>query len=290
MDMAICLVYFNPANSKRILMNLLFVKNTFECEVFPTFTLELVYKGDKPQIEGSYRVYAESYMFHKENLCRVLEKTIPEQYKKLAFIDADVCFSNRSWYTRASRLLDEFEIVQPFEKAVWMDLSYTKQLQARKCSASNKSDQMDFSLHPGFGYCVKRDWYNKNGFFDYGVTGSGDCLSILAWLNQRAPPDKVSTTPPPALLTEFSKYRQKINSSPPEITYLKGITVYHLYHGTNRNRQYQSRHSLLESEGNVMRLIYHNSDGVLEWIDKEKWNPLFRQYFIDRQDDYLPDK
>ena len=123
-DMAICFVLFNPAQTKRILMNYLYVKNILELQDLPVFTLELVYKGRKPELPDAFHVEAESFMFHKENLCRILETKIPCQYTKLAFLDADVYFTDKTWYTNVSALLNTYDVVQPFERAHWLDLTY----------------------------------------------------------------------------------------------------------------------------------------------------------------------
>ena len=85
-DMAILLVIFNPSMSKRIIMNYLYTVEQFYLQGLPTYTLELVYEGRKPELAASpsvFHVKTNSYMFHKENMIRVLEKKIPQKYQKL---------------------------------------------------------------------------------------------------------------------------------------------------------------------------------------------------------------
>jgi len=124
--MAIGLVVFNPAKSKRMLMNALYVWNYYKTKGLPVFVLELVFGDNEPEFKKAFHVRGESPMFHKERLCRLLEQRIPRKYKKLAFLDADVLFPDDSWYEETSDLLDDYDVVQPFLTADWLDLSYKK--------------------------------------------------------------------------------------------------------------------------------------------------------------------
>lgn len=281
-DMAICLVVFNPSKTKRILMNYFYTKNQFDLQNLPVFTIELVYNGQKPEIPNAFHVYSNSIMFHKENLYRILETKIPKQYKKLAFLDCDILFDDPSWYDKTSKLLNEYDVVQPFENAHWMDLTYTHIELTRKTVLEMKKPMWDFNYHPGFAWCMKRDWYNSVGFFDYAISGSGDTLSTAAWLKKSFPRNFQSL--PKALQSEYTKFLNKLC---PKITYLKGINVLHLYHGSRDNRQYAIRHKILEVNQSVLDLIKVNSDGVFEWKNPTKWNPVFFEYFRSRRDDSL---
>jgi hypothetical protein len=284
MDMAICMVLFNPTQSKRIVMNALYVKNLFELQGFPTYFLELVYEGRSPEIKDAFHVKASSYMFHKENLFRVLETKIPTHFTKLAFLDADLMFPSPSWYRLASDCLETHDVVQPFEFCHWLDLSYKKTLQTRKTACLQKGTQWDFDYHPGFAWCMRRDWYTQIGFYDYAVSGSGDLLSAAAWL--RMPLPETLQSKPRLLLSHYHSYS---DHPMPRISFLKNLHIIHLFHGSNRERQYDIRHSLLDKEGMIEDFVFKNEDGVLEWKDKEIWNPFFLEYFEARKDDNISD-
>ncbi len=281
-DMAICFVLFNPAQTKRILMNYFYVRSLFAQQGLPVFTLELLYEGRKPEVSDAFHVNANSYMFHKENLYRILEKKLPSCYTKLAFLDADIYFQDKSWYSKTSQLLNTFDIVQPFERAHWLDLTYKKTMLTRKSVVLNTKSEWDFSYHPGFAWCMTRKWYKKVGFFDYAISGSGDTLSSAAWL-QKTFPEKFQSLPSP-LIPKYIAYR--VNCQP-KITYLKDIDLYHLYHGSRENRQYAERHKMLQIQGDIDDYIQQNKEGVFEWKVIPKWNPLYLQYFKKRDDDGL---
>ena len=284
-DMAICFVLFNPAQTKRILMNYLYIRNLLEQENLPIFTLELVYEGRAPEVNDAFHVTTSSFMFHKENLCKLLESKIPSCYTKLAFLDADVFFRDKSWYPKVSTLLNTYDVVQPFERAHWLDLTYKKTMLTRKTVLLNTKAEWDFAYHPGFAWCFKRKWFQQIGFFEYAISGSGDTLSSAAWL-QKTFPNNFQSLPSP-LVEKYIAYKR---IATPSITYGKDLDLYHLYHGSRQNRQYVDRHKLLDIQGDIDLILRKNKDGVLEWKDTGRWNPLYLMYFKKRDDDGISEE
>lgn len=278
--MAICLVVFNPARSKRILMNYLYTKNQFLLQGLPVFTVELVYEGRTPEVPDALHVTTNSFMFHKENLYRVLEPTIPRRYTKLAFVDCDVLFKDPDWYIKTSTLLKTHDVVQPFEVAHWMDITYKTVTLSRKSVLLNPKKTWDYTYHPGFAWCMRRDWYRKVGFFDFAVSGSGDTLSTMAWLRHEMPRNFHSL--PAALRRSYAAFK---DHDPPRITYLPGSHLFHLYHGARADRQYVDRHKLLNIDRDIADLTETTKEGVLQWVDPDAWNPFFLTYFQSRNDD-----
>ena len=283
-DMAVCLIIFNPVQSKRIIMNYLYTVNQFKIQKLPVFTLELVFKNREPEIHDAFHVRCDSFMFHKERMCRILETKVPSKYKKLLFIDGDVLFANKTWYSDISKLLDTHDVVQPFEKCEWLDLTYTNVTLERKTVLHMKESIWNYNYHPGFGWAFRREWYRKVGFFDWAVSGSGDTLSSAAWMEKTFP--KIFKSLPTSLKPAYSEFSCK---PAPRITYYANSKIQHLYHGSKTNRQYVERHKIIDSEPDIRKLVTINKDGMYEWIDKDKWNPLFLEYFQSRIDDDVSD-
>lgn len=284
-DMAVCFVVFNPAQTKRILMNYLYTKNQLDIQGIPNYTLELVYEGRTPELHNAFHVSSNSFMFHKENMYRVLEPMIPRRYTKLAFLDCDVLFPDSEWYWAVSKLLNTHDVVQPFEDAVWMDLTYTKPMLRRKSVLFLQTPMWDFQYHPGFAWCMRRDWFKRVGFFEYAVSGSGDTLSVSTWLRKTFPRNFQSL--PKALVNEYVKFR---TLPAPRITYLQGTIILHLYHGARENRKYSERHKMLDVSDDITTLVHKNKRGIFEWKDPDRWNPLFLNYFVSRNDDDLSEE
>jgi hypothetical protein len=279
-DIAICLVIFNPAKTTKIIQNYRTVVDILKSQKLPVFTIELVYPDRSPEIQDAFHVTGNSYMFNKENLYRILETKLPPCYTKLAFIDADIVFNKPSWYYLASSLLDTHDVIHLFDECHWLNPSNTEITLTRKSVLYMKEIQYNSNYHPGFAWAMRRDWYNKVGFFDYGVSGSGDTLSVIGWMKKEISPKFKSLAYP--LKEKFAEFQEHPS---PRITFLKNHTVKHLYHGCRTNRQYVERHKLLDVNCSIDELLKKNSQGVFEWTDLELWNPKFLKYFISRNDD-----
>jgi len=276
-DMAIGFVFFNPAKSKRMLMNYLYTIEKLKLAKIPYYTLELVYDKQEPEIADAFHVYGKSVMFHKENLCAVLETKIPWYYSKIMFLDADVVFGNPDWYSEVSTALKTHDVVQPFSSAVWLDITYTQATQERASVLyMNKEGYFDHKFHPGFAWAFRRAWFRKVGFFEYGITGSGDTLSAAAWLGVKFPPTYLK----PGLVAAFKEYCEHPR---PRITSTGG-TVYHLWHGTHKNRKYVDRHVILDGIRDVRTIMRPNWYGVWEFSIKGMSEKL-TAYFAERVDD-----
>ena len=273
--MAVCLVYFNSAKSKRLLMNYLYAVEKLKLANIPTYTLEMYY--DRPDIKKAFHVKGESFMFHKERLCRLIEKKVGWFYSKIMFMDADIVFTTPDWYSQVSKLLDSNDVVHPFDKAIWSDITYKECLQQRNSVVlATKGTRYDPTLHPGFAWAFRRRWFRKVGFFDYGITGSGDTLSAAAWLDLKFP----SAYLQPALKPAFEDFCKLPR---PRIAYNPG-TIVHLWHGSKQNRKYVERHTILKEVQDVRTILRITKDGVFEITDADV-NHKMKLYFINREDD-----
>ena len=281
MDVAVGLVFFNPANSKRILMNYYYTLN--HLQNLPVYTLELAFEDRNHEIPTSknvFRVRSNSFMFHKERMCRVLETKIPKKYKKIVFMDADIFFSTPEWYCQMSKKLDDFDVVHGFETAHWLDLTYKNIINSRPTIVLNKSGKYDHYYHPGFVWGFQRKWYNAVGFFDYGISGSGDVSAGCKFMRY---PDAMQVAAcPKSFVPAYNEY---YSLETPTLSYLEKVRVFHLYHGSKANRQYVHRHSIFKVDIDIRSLLYLNNDQVYEWHDSPTWNQKMMNFFSGRDDD-----
>lgn len=287
-DMAVCLVIFNPADSKRILMNYLYTVNLLNLQEIPNFTMELAFEDkdfELPKASNIFQVRSNSYMFHKERMCCILETKLPKKFKKIVFMDADLIFSDNSWYDKTSKLLDSHDAVQCFDNCHWMDLSYKKVIVTRPTVLKMKGNVFDHMYHPGFVWAFRRDWFRKVGFFDLCVSGSGDSLSVAAWMNKSF--NQYFKCLPNSMKPAFESF---CKLPKPRMAYLEGIDVYHLYHGSRKNRKYVDRHAALNIDRDIRLLLNTNRDGMYEWGSLIHWNSNFKTYFESREDDGYDDE
>lgn len=276
-DMAVGLVFFNPAKSKRMLMNYLYTVEKLKRAKLPYYTLELVYGQEEPEIVDAFHYRAKNALFNKEQLCRLLERRMPWRYSKVVFIDADLVFTSKTWYADTSKQLTKFDVVQPFSSAVWLDVTYTKAtLERSSVVYMNRTKTYDHVYHPGFAWAFKRSWFRRYGFYEYAITGSGDTLSTAAWMGVEFPNGYLKT----AFQRSFADYRRMPK---PSMSCTAG-KVYHLWHGTHKNRKYVDRHQIVDGILDVQKIIRPNWSGVFEVTDKAVAVKL-ADYFKEREDD-----
>jgi hypothetical protein len=280
-EMAVCMVIFNPSNSKRMIMNYFYILEKLKLAGIPTFTIELVFEDRHYEIQNAFHVRTDSHMFHKERLCRLLEKRIPSKYTKLCFIDADVLFDNPNWYDETSSLLNTHEIVQPFSMASWLDLTYkTSTMERLSIVFMDRNSRFNSSYHPGFAWAFQRPWYNRVGFYEIAITGSGDTMSAAAWIGVDFPAGYLKN----AYAASFEDYKKKLTVLP-KICSTSG-KLYHLWHGNRANRKYVSRHECVNDITDIRDVLATNKDDVFE-LTNRKLNADMKRYFDEREDDGL---
>jgi hypothetical protein len=210
-----------------------------------------------------------------------LEKKIPSKYTKLCFLDADVLFQNADWYNETSKLLEKHEVVQPFSSASWLDLTYRQSIQERLSVVfMDKNNRFNSNYHPGFAWAFQRGWYTLVGFYDEGISGSGDTMSAAAWLGVDFPSGYLK----PAYVASFDAYKRKLKTLP-KMACTSGV-LYHLWHGNRVNRKYVARHECMNDIADVRSVLAVNQQGVFELIDR-KLNAELKRYFDERIDDGL---
>ena len=279
-DIAVCFAFFNYAKSTRILMNYLYITEKLKAAGIPLYTIELITTSSY-EIDDAIHVQSSSYLFQKERLYRLLEPHIPEHYTKLLFLDADIIFHNSSWYSELSTLLDTYEVVQPFEKAFWLDITYKNVVFENHSYVKHVLENITEPGQVGFAWAFQRGWYNKFGFFDYAICGGGDSVSKSLFSGRDDCRKWVSESYHPL----FMEQREAIKDSLPNLAYLSG-TIYHLWHGSRELRQYITRHKIFTNETDIRHAITINKDGAFEIINQE-YNQQMYNYFKSRCDDLV---
>jgi hypothetical protein len=281
-DLAVCLVYFNGNKSKRILMNYLYVVEKLKISNIPYFTMEMY--DDFPEISEAFHIKTDFILFQKERLCHLLEKHIPDKYSKLVFIDGDIVFDNVNWYNELSDKLNSFNVVQVFEKCIRLDITYTKIVNEsltyilRKKFGNVKfapNTRMGFS--PGGAWGFQRPWFKKVGFFDGDVLGGSDTYSVLSWGITR---DKYHY---PSFLERSIKEYKGLIDTVPSTDYLN-TNIYHLWHGSQKNKQYGTRVNIFKGVQDIKDVITTDRNGLYK-LKNKTIKKRFNKYFTRREDD-----
>jgi hypothetical protein len=275
-DICVAYAFFNPCGYVRPLQNLVFFENKLRLANIPYFSAEMIVGDQQPMLSNPTCVYkSKSYLFYKEELFNKLEKLIPAQYTKIMFLDTDIIFNCTDWVDRLSRMLDTNDIVQVFERVCYLDLTYNE-------NHWMNASTVDYNVSgSGFGWAMTRSFLHRiGGFFDKCTLGSGDSIFFHSIVNR--PVMKY-----PVIQSFINEYREKIAGLNPKWSFLPGVNIYHLTHGSRINRRYADRYGILtRSDFTWDSLFYKNDDGFWELKD-ENINAEFFQYFKNRSEDSI---
>jgi hypothetical protein len=275
-DMAIGLVYFNTVGAKRLLMNYLYTVEKLKLAKIPYYTIEMYV--DKKDIADAIHVKTDVILFQKERLCRVLEKYIPPKYTKLLFMDTDIVYDNINWYNDISNKLNNFNIVQCYSNIYYSDVTYKKieLVMLSSTAKGNIKDKSEGFGTPGGSWAFQRKWFNEVGFFEADPTGGSDTYSVLLWRGNNV------DNSAPYLKYALEEYKTKIKEAP-SICFVEGI-IYHMWHGTMKNRQYRNRKQIFSSVKDIRSVVKIGKDGIYELTDSKFKSGLIK-YFKNKDDD-----
>lgn len=236
------------------------------------------------------RVWQSTHtLFWKENLWNLGAQILPT--KNLLFIDSDVIFAANNWAPKISQMLDEYDLIQPFENCVWLNQNSTGIELQRKCSAVALKEQINPNpaiYHPGFAWACRRDSFIRmGGWYEFHPAGGGDTATAYALAKQEHGDHwhrNLRTETWIWKRQSFQRYRARAQSAGLKIGYIAGDTIQHLWHGARELRRYTSRHTFMPQVGYDEFPLQHRPDGLLEWTD-EIHNVNAQAYFDQRRED-----
>lgn len=259
-------------------MNNLYVLNILEASGIPYYLIELSYPGQEPIFFGDniFHVSANSYMFHKENLFNLLVTKLPAQYTKIVCLDGDVLFSNPNWFNDVAVALDENDVVVPYHDSYMVLHDYSAVTAGGVTLVDNKSNYDNDIYNAGYCICFNRRFFDQVGLFEYAIMGGGDRITLCQFVRRLIRISDYQST-------KKQDYMNTIKALDLKFTYLDS-DVFHLPHGAGPNRQYLQRHSMLP-DLNIDTELVKNADGILEFVNPEKYNHITYNYFKNRKED-----
>lgn len=291
--------FFNPAGYKNKYENYKKFRESSKKQGLNLLAVELVFgnepfvlkKGDAEkliQIRGG----RENIMWQKEALLNIAFENLPKECDKFAWLDCDIIFENNNWVKETSRLLNDYYIVQPFSKCIRLKKCQSiKEVKRTESIIKNEEAHglvyniCEFNSwvgYPGFAWASRKDVFKDLGFYDRAIIGSGDVVLVRSFFGS----DLICMD---SFLKETSiedsrDYAKKVFSRVKgRVGYLSG-TLFHLWHGNNKDRNYSFRHIVLRNNSFSPKTdVRKNSQGILEWDTKnEKLKNAVRGYFQSR--------
>ncbi len=299
--------YFNPVGYWRRLANYKLFRERLN---IPLVAVELAYgpnfELNDDDAEILIQLRSQDIMWQKERLLNVALRALPKKCKKVVWVDCDIIFERRDWPEQVCRLLDRFVIVQSFSHAHYVprdckpeeirlsnaeivrpSLAYgvASGLPARTCFGED-SERGYGTFAPGFSWAMRRDVIDDLRFYDACILGGGNramagalygCSDHIFDYYEMGEPAK----------TRYLTWAQRIRDATAGQAGFVDCNLFHLWHGTIKNRRWQDRYEKLKQFSlDLSEDIAIDTSGCWRWnTDKKAMHEYVRDYFASRRED-----
>lgn len=207
-------------------------------------------------------VQTKDEIWIKENLINLAIQRLPENWKYVAWIDADIQFARPDWVGECIQKLQHHHVIQMFSQAVDLTPSYeiskvhTGFMYCYKNNIPNLNKRMSLEYycqetsngsywHPGFAWAARREAVNNlGGLIDWSILGGGDMYmahALVGQLNKRNMPNSLGKLGVAALKEWQNRAELFINRN---VGYMDGM-IMHYWHGKKADRKYKDRGQIL---------------------------------------------
>ena len=300
-DLWIVTCYFNPQSYATRLENYHRFKAAFQRSETRFVTVECSFDDQPFVLPGPnvIRLRATDVMWQKERLLNLAISRLPSECRKVAWLDCDIVFQNPDWLHQTSKLLDDFALVQPFQKAVYAakgevsyssdSIAFTESFGSTYSSAPTKPLPGNFWRHghTGFAWAARRDLLRNRGLYEACIAGDGDHVMAHAAYGDWDSPCIHNCIVGEDHRKHFRQWATEFyHDAQGQISYLAG-TILHLWHGEIPHKgAYQDLVKLETHKFDPTRDIRIGSSGALEWSSsKPELHRSLRNYFASRMED-----
>jgi hypothetical protein len=237
-------------------------------------------------------------LWQKERLVNLTIDRVPDQYTKIAWVDADILFTNPAWVTEVSERLDDVPVVQPFSHAVRLRPGEKSDYGGGERSrgfcftraALPALARLRYHVHghTGFAWAADRQLLSDIGLYDAAVVGTGDHLMAHAFSGDFGSPClPVVFGGSFGFLEHYRSWAEDAwNRVRGRMGHVDGA-VLHLWHGETANRGYARRYRELTGLGYDPTVhLRGETGGLWEWSEEgSRLADWTNRYFDNRQED-----
>ena len=249
----VVLPYFNYCGFKR--RQELFIKFVHEIQNVKGIRIvvsELLGSAPLPKLPVWKHIKnrSDTPVWMKEKLINVGIKMLPDNWKYVAWIDADITFLNPDWVQDTVEALQTNDIVQMFRtavnlgpnnEAIKIDKGFGY-MHADSGTPYIKTDKYGH-WHPGYAWACTRKAFRVMGssLLDWAILGSGDRHMAMAWIGRvlDSCPGNIHMSYKVMLSMEYQYKCQNF-----KVSYVPG-TILHHWHGRFEDRKYKERWNVL---------------------------------------------
>lgn len=257
-------------------------------------TVELQ-QGCRPfQTDSDVKFKTVHELWHKENLINLGVQHLPRDWKYMAWIDADIVFTNERWAEECLDQLQTFSVVQLFTHAI--DLGPNKETMQTHVGFAYQYCRGETWVRPGYGkywhsgyaWAMTREAYDAiGGLLDFAILGSADFHMAMAFIGMVEKTSNSQLHPHYKLLLNHFQERCERHIQR-NIGYVTG-TILHEFHGSKRNRFYKERWKILvENQFDPLMDIKRDCHGLWQLEgNKFRLRDQLRNYFRSRNEDSI---
>ena len=181
-DLWVITTYFNPGQDSHRLENYIQFADSLNRAAIQLTTVECAF-GENPfdlsPTANVIQVRSKDILWQKERLLNLAVSQLPKEARKVAWIDADILFSNPSWAVDTSALLNEYQTVQLWTDAVRLpegqhspsgkeEVLHSIAVELSGDPSKIRKGGMTIHGHTGFAWAACRDLLDRYGLYDTG--------------------------------------------------------------------------------------------------------------------------
>lgn len=242
-------------------------------------------------------------LWHKENMLNLLMARLPQDWRYIAWIDADVSFARPEWAQETLQALQHYDVIQPWSQSfdlgpngeIVPDASGGESLPSmlRQYVETNHWDSNPAEYynkhagHCGYAWAARRSAIDVlGGLMDFSILGANDHHMARALLGDvKNSVNKNMNFAFKEKLNEWEKRALKLDRN---VGYIPGV-IFHHWHGSKRHRRYKDRWKILvEHQYNPYTDIKRDWQGLYQLSgNKPRLRDDLRAYFRQRNEDSI---
>ena len=294
-------VIFNPAEYQSRLDNYFIFRDRLTSQNVNLLTIEMTFGNQNfsiPKDSNVIRLNSNSVMWQKERMINYALSQLPDSCDKVAWLDADLLLPD-GWQDLVIQKLDKVDFLQLYEKVIHLkpgeknfggqkeNTKYGIVWQSKTYGENwipYRTSKLLSHAEPGFAWASKRRAI-KSGLYDKLICGGGDnwladCLLGSYQLHHYL--SKLTQT----MKSDMDQWKQTFNSNTDKSTDYLPIDVYHLWHGSVKDRGYFTRDLIFKEYNFNPKEDIKITNNVLEWAsDKPQLHEAVINYFKNRKED-----
>ena len=275
-DFCIITCHYNPAGWKSTRRNYQRFLHDISWWDVPVFSAEVAYDDQEFASESSWlklRGTDSNFVWQKERLLNLLVERLPENYTKIAWIDADIIFLDNDWIKKTKYALNNSgsKLIHLWNK--WHLTGPNGSVAETLLSVGHKGQRYldKENYNPGGAWAGSRDLFP---LYDKHIVGGGDRACFEAWMGIDYSCRFVDA---PAMQIDYNEWGELAYKKVQKNVTSLEFDLAHMYHGSRNDRQYVNRWiPLTENNYDPKTHITIDSQGLLAFTELAPKNLISR--------------